>query len=64
MPSLIADKVSGQVLAQAILAALFHHERTGEGQFVEVPMFESITGFHLTEHMFGHVYDPPTGPWA
>ena len=63
-PSLIADKVSGHFMAQAILAALFHHARTGEGQFIEVPMLECVTAFHLTEHMFGHVYDPPTGQWA
>jgi crotonobetainyl-CoA:carnitine CoA-transferase CaiB-like acyl-CoA transferase len=64
LPSLIADKVSGQFMTQAILAALFHRERTGEGQFVEVPMLECMTSFHLAEHMFGHVYDPPTGQWA
>lgn len=64
LPSLIADKVSGQFMAQAILAALFHRQRTGEGQFVEVPMLECITAFNLAEHFYGHVYDPPTGPWA
>jgi len=63
-PSLIADKVSGHFMTQAILAALFHHARTGEGQFVETPMFECMTSFHLAEHMFGHVYDPPTGQWS
>ena len=62
LPSLVADKVSGHFMAQAILAALFHHQRTGEGQFVEVPMLECITGFGLAEHLYGHVYDPPTGP--
>jgi crotonobetainyl-CoA:carnitine CoA-transferase CaiB-like acyl-CoA transferase len=64
LPSLIADKVSGHFMTQAILAALFHRERTGEGQFVETPMFECMTSFHLAEHMFGQVYDPPTGQWS
>ncbi|HWA61636.1 MAG TPA: CoA transferase [Caulobacteraceae bacterium] len=63
-PSLIADKVSGHFMAQAILAALFHRQRTGEGQFVEVPMLECMTTFNLGEHFYGHVFDPPTGQWA
>ena len=64
LPSLVADKVSGHFMAQAVLAALFHKQRTGEGQFVEVPMFECITTFNLAEHFYGHVFDPPTGQWA
>ena len=64
LPSLVADKVSGLFMAQAITAALFHRQRTGEGQFVEVPMMECLTTFNLAEHFFGHVYDPPTGQWG
>jgi crotonobetainyl-CoA:carnitine CoA-transferase CaiB-like acyl-CoA transferase len=64
LPSLVADKVSGLFMTQAILAALFHRQKTGEGQFVEVPMYECVTSFNLAEHFFGHVYDPPTGQWS
>lgn len=61
-PSLIADKVAGTYGAQAMLAALVHKLRTGEGQHVEVPMLECFTSFMLTEHMQNAVFDPPIGP--
>ncbi len=64
LPALIADKVSGLFMSQAVLAALFHRQKTGEGQFVEVPMLECVTSFNLAEHFYGHVYDPPTGQWG
>ncbi|PZQ20858.1 MAG: carnitine dehydratase [Sphingopyxis macrogoltabida] len=61
-PSLIADKIAGQFGAQAILAALVHKLRTGEGQAVEVPMFECFAAFMLTEHLRDATLDPPIGP--
>ncbi|KAI6170551.1 L-carnitine dehydratase/bile acid-inducible protein F [Aphelenchoides bicaudatus] len=61
-PSLIADKVAGQFGAQAILAALVHKLRTGEGQEVQVPMFECFTSFMLVEHLRDDALDPPIGP--
>lgn len=62
IPSAIADKIAGQYLSSAILAATIHKLRTGEGQKVEVPMFEAFTHFLLEEHLYGATFDPPTGP--
>ncbi len=59
LPSLIADKVAGLHAAYAIMAAVVHRLRTGEGQFVEVPMFESFTSFMMKEHLDGMTFDPP-----
>ncbi|MBU6442861.1 MAG: CoA transferase [Alphaproteobacteria bacterium] len=61
LPSFVADKVSSLHAVYAVLAALFHRERTGEGQFVEVPMFESFTHFNLVEHLYGESFVPPQG---
>lgn len=62
LPLAIADKVTGLHAVYAVLAALFHRERTGEGQLVEVPMFESFTHFLLQEHMYARTFVPPEGP--
>ena len=56
VPSLIADKVAGLYAVQAVQAALIHQLRTGEGQRVEVPMFEAFAQFALLEHLFGKTW--------
>ncbi len=61
VPSAAADKTVGLTMSQAVTAALFHRERTGEGQFVEVPMFETMVSFLMVEHLDGLAYDPPIG---
>jgi len=62
LPTLVADKVSGIAIANAVLAALFHRARTGEGQRVEVPMADVISAFVLVEHGAEAIPEPPIGP--
>jgi crotonobetainyl-CoA:carnitine CoA-transferase CaiB-like acyl-CoA transferase len=61
LPTIIADKTTAMVVVQSVLAALFHRERTGEGQEIEVPMFESMVSFVMTEHLWGQAFEPPIG---
>ena len=58
-PTILADKVSGLTLTYAILAALFERERSGAGQFVEVPMVDAVRAFLLVEHGAGAIGRPP-----
>ena len=60
-PTVIVDKMAGMMGAHAILAALYHREKTGRGQFVEVPMFESMVAFLMAEHLFGRTFVPAKG---
>ncbi|WP_446830912.1 CaiB/BaiF CoA transferase family protein [Candidatus Foliamicus sp.] len=60
-PTVVADKTTSITVVYAVLAALFHRERTGEGQFVEVPMFETLVSFVMAEHQWGMVFDPVLG---
>jgi crotonobetainyl-CoA:carnitine CoA-transferase CaiB-like acyl-CoA transferase len=62
VPLAMADRVVGLFGANAILAALWSKARTGRGQNVEVPMFETMAHFVLGDHLAGELYDPPIGP--
>ena len=63
-PSLVADKTVGLFATYATLAALFHRERTGRGQFVQVPMMESFTFFNMVENLYGETFIPGNGRLA
>ncbi len=62
VPSAICDKIVGMAAVNALVAALLHRERSGEGQYVEVPMFETMISFNLAEHICDAVFDPPMEP--
>lgn len=61
-PTVLADKTTGLYLTYSITMALFHRERTGEGQRVHVPMYEAFTAFVMNEHIQGRMYEPPVAP--
>lgn len=60
-PINVSDRVVGLYLVIAILAALQHRHATGEGQSVEVPMFETMAQFVLQDHMGGGAFVPALG---
>lgn len=61
VPSIIADKISAVHAAYAVALALFHRERTGQGQKVVVPMLETMVAFNMAEHLGGQIFEPAVG---
>lgn len=59
--TILADKTAGLTAAYAIAMALFERERSGVGQSIEVPMFETLASFNLIEHMAGETFFPAEG---
>lgn len=64
IPTIVADKVSGLYAAQAVLAAYVNKLKGGQGQYVEVPMFECFVHFVLEEHLFERTCEPPVGSFG
>jgi crotonobetainyl-CoA:carnitine CoA-transferase CaiB-like acyl-CoA transferase len=60
-PIIIADRSVGQQVASAVSAALYHREKTGKGQRVDVPMFEHLLQIVLGEHLGGYTFEPQLG---
>ncbi|OWU85893.1 acetyl-CoA acetyltransferase [Oceanicola sp. 22II-s10i] len=59
VPAAIADRIVGMSAVNAILAAVVERDRSGQGQKVEVPMFETMVSMILGDHLGGLTYDPP-----
>jgi crotonobetainyl-CoA:carnitine CoA-transferase CaiB-like acyl-CoA transferase len=64
VPMTIADHIVGIIATQMMLMALYHRERTGEGQVIDVPMFENMAAFVMSEHLGQQTYVPARGPFG
>jgi crotonobetainyl-CoA:carnitine CoA-transferase CaiB-like acyl-CoA transferase len=62
VPTAISDRITGLAAVNAVTAALYCRERTGKGQAVEVPMFETVAHMVMGDHMGGRTFDPPMEP--
>ncbi len=60
-PAAIADRTVGLHIVNAVCAALYWREKSGRGQRVDVPMFESLLQTVMGEHMSGHTFVPDMG---
>ena len=59
VPNALVDRIVGLTAVGAILASVVHRERTGEGQRVDIPMFETMASFMMGDHLGGLTFDPP-----
>ena len=62
VPSNIVDRTVGLYAVTSLCAALFHREKTGCGQKIDIPMFETMISHLLSDHIGGQTFDPPNGP--
>ena len=61
-PLTMADHIVGLNAVHVVLAALMERERSGKGQVIELPMFETLAQFVLSDHFGGRAFEPPLGP--
>lgn len=54
--TILPDKLTGVQAAQAITAALFCRERTGEGQHIQISMLDTVIAFLWGSDMGGHTF--------
>ncbi len=59
VPNALVDRIVGLTAVGAICASLVHRDRTGHGQRLDIPMFETMAGFVMGDHMGGLTYEPP-----
>lgn len=59
VPTAMADRVVGLVAVSAILASIIERDQSGKGQKVDIPMFETMVSFVMSDHLGGLTFDPP-----
>ena len=59
VPAAVADRIVGMAGVNAILAAVIERMRSGQGQKIEIPMFETMVSMIMGDHMGGLTFDPP-----
>ncbi|HUG57895.1 MAG TPA: CoA transferase [Candidimonas sp.] len=62
VPANIVDRTVGLYAVSSLCSALYHREKTGRGQRIDIPMFETMVSHLLGDHISGATYDPPLGP--
>jgi crotonobetainyl-CoA:carnitine CoA-transferase CaiB-like acyl-CoA transferase len=58
VPLAIADRVVGIHAVNSVLAAVYHRSSSGQGQRIDVPMFETTVSMVFGDHMAGLTFDP------
>ncbi|XSC47475.1 CaiB/BaiF CoA transferase family protein [Bradyrhizobium sp. RDT10] len=61
-PFAVADRITAMNACNAALGALYYRFKTGQGQHIEVAMFETMAFMVLSDHMGGRTFEPPLGP--
>ena len=62
IPVSFNDRAVGVYAAAMMMIALNHRNRAGEGQHIEVPMFETMAQFVIGDHMGGMAFISPIAP--
>lgn len=64
VPVTIADRSVGLYAFGVISTALYARERSGRGQSIEIPMFETMVPYVLGDHLYGRTFVPPRGDFG
>jgi crotonobetainyl-CoA:carnitine CoA-transferase CaiB-like acyl-CoA transferase len=62
VPLTLADRTVGLMASNTILAAVVSRAQSGLGQQIEIPMFETMTQYVLSDHLAGETFIPAEGP--
>ena len=61
VPLTMADRIVGMHVGIACLAGVLESRQSGQGQSIEVPMFETMAQFVLNDHLGGATFEPAKG---